>query len=518
MVITLLGRNLLKRVSKLTRIEFSVELSSFAAGILLLALSLPTAHAQQPPCGPPTYPCSRIDTQVIVPQHPPELGDNPKYYGGHSGAGKVAVDPAYGNAILRVTDGNMANGQSFNTSASAEKNPWSYDEQLFLSHNETEQLCLFQFEPAQFQATFHGCFGGFGRGGGADFGYTQADNRAIYNFYHGKLYRFVVNTTSWTIAADPAFNGGKGFYDLDNPSCLNGQIAANNWTTHDHGLSSDDNTIIVSVGPKQDADPYFVVWNATKGCQWLNVKTWQTSQGWNTGLKNPVNISWVGGVKPMAEGGIHNAQLDRGGKFGVLAVHNTGLKRKMFWTLGTNVIDATCKECYSHWACDYGVCFWNFQQKTSYDMRSVVIGTLDGEPNMYAKDALNLWNIDEHASHANAVQGAKNLYLTSWQKKGATTITDVWEDEITGVSWDGSQRTVRFNKHWNSEQSGFWTSPRCSISHQGHYAICGSDYQMYNMDKGFGNGKNQDTCNHKLPAAMRGTNGCRTDLLVYELR
>ncbi len=137
---------------------------------------------------------------------------------------------------------------------------------------------------------------------------------------------------------------------------------------------------------------------------------------------------------------------------------------------------------------------------------------------MNTNAAIGDWNDDEHASHANAVQGAKNLYLASWQHKGATTITQVWENEITGVSWDGSDRTVRFNKHWNSEQSGFWTSPRCAISHAGHYALCSSDYQMYNMDKGFGNGKNQDTCDHTLAAARQGTNACRTDLLVFELR
>jgi hypothetical protein len=74
-----------------------------AIGLLLLALAIPEGHAQQGACGPPSYSCSRTDTQIIPAQHPPQLGDNANYYGGHSGVGKVAVDPAYGNRILKAS-------------------------------------------------------------------------------------------------------------------------------------------------------------------------------------------------------------------------------------------------------------------------------------------------------------------------------------------------------------------------------------------------------------------------------
>jgi hypothetical protein len=77
------------------------------------------------------------------------------------------------------------------------------------------------------------------------------------------------------------------------------------------------------------------------------------------------------------------------------------------------------------------------------------------------------------------------------------------------VNRDGSERTIRFNKNWNSGYGGFWGSARCSISRHGNYALCPSDYQMYNLDKGFGNGLNQDRCEHTLQAARKGTNGCR---------
>jgi hypothetical protein len=131
--------------------------------------------------------------------------------------------------------------------------------------------------------------------------------------------------------------------------------------------------------------------------------------------------------------------------------------------------------------------------------------------------AYGQWNADEHLSHANAVPGAKNIYLAAWQTKNSASVTQVWEGEITGINWDGTQRTLRFNKHWNVGFGGFWGSSRCSISHQGHYAICGSDYLMNNLDKGFGNGLNRDTCDHALDVARRGTNSCRTDLLVFQL-
>jgi hypothetical protein len=475
------------------------------------------ARQKGPECGPPGYLCSRSDTATIRSEHPPQLGDNPRFWGGHSGAGRVAVDPAYGNPILRVTDGNTLHTESFNTGASAEKNPWSYDETMFLAHNETQQLCFFQFDATAFQSTFKGCFLGFGHGGGADFGYTQADNHVFYNYSFAHFYRYVIDPKTWTVAADPTFNGGKGSFDPDDANCLDGQIAANHWAVHDHALSSDDNTEIASIGPQQDADMYFVVWNASKGCQWLNTRTWQVSQGWNTGLKNPVDIEWKDDVKPTEEGGIHNAQIDRSGAFGVLAIQHTGLGNKFFWTLGTNQVDATCHKCISHWACDYGVCFWNHQYRTSYDMQSQVIGSSEPEPNMDNKAALEQWHADEHLSHANADPDVKNMYLAAWSTLHSDSVNQLWEGEITGISWDGSQRTVRFNKHWNGGFGGFWGSSRCDISHLGHYALCSSDYEMSNIDRGFGNGRNQDTCNHTLEAAHRGTNACRTDLLVFQL-
>ncbi len=510
--------------------SFLISLVILICGFLLVPSAVPAVSAQDSSsvtnaatgrssgaCGPPAYSCSRTDTAVIRADHPPQLGNNPNYYGGHSGAGKVAVDPAYGNPILRVTDGNMFHGESFNTSSSAEKNPWSYDESLFLAHNETQQLCLFQFDSTAFQAAFKGCFNGYGHGGGADFGYTQADNGVFYNYYHNQFYRFVIDTRNWSIAADPNFNGGQGSFDPDSPNCLDGQIAANHWTVHDHALSSDDNTEIAAIGPQQDADVYFVVWNAAKGCQWLNTQTWQVSLGWNTGLKNPVDIAWADGIKATRPGGIHNAQIDRSGSFGVLAVHHTGLNRKMFWTLGTNKVDGTCNKCISHWACDYGVCFWDYQKQTSYDMQSQPIGSVVAQPNMDSRAALEQWHADEHLSHANAEPGAKNMYLAAWQTKHSASVRQVWEGELTGISWDGSQRTVRFNKHWNSGYGGFWGSSRCDISHLGHYALCSSDYEMNNLDRGFGNGRNQDTCDHTRDAAHRETNSCRTDLLVFQL-
>lgn len=503
------------------RRKFVVIPSSWRFATLVVAallFTLATLDAQESrnssgiTCGPPQYSCSRSDTSVIVPEHPPQLGNDPLHYGGHSGAGIIAVDPAYGNPILRVTDGNLQNGESFNTGSSAEKNSWSYDETLFFAHGEGNQLCLFQLDPSAFQSVFHGCYHNVGPGGAANFGYTLADNRAFYNFHQGKLYRFTVDTTTWNISSQLLF-------DPDNPNCLNGKIAANHWYIHDRNLSSDDQTVIASVGPEQDDDPYVVVWNASKGCQWLNVQTWQVSAGWNTGLQQPVGISWKNGVTPTAPGGIHNAQIDRGGAFGVLAIHRAGLSHKVFWQIGTNMLDATCTKCQSHWACDYGVCFWDVGPGTAYKMHHQAIGSTTPIPDMDSAAALGEWGTDEHASHANAEPGANNIYLVSWQPgHGNSTISQVWQDEITGVNWDGSERTIRFNKNWNSGYGGFWGSARCAISRQGNYALCGSDYQMYNLDKGFGNGLNQDRCDHTLRSARKGTNGCRTDVLVFQLR
>ena len=507
--------------SKTGSYPFSVQITDAAGATSSANLTLAMNSQGGSNCGPPSYPCSRSDTQILVPTAPPQLGSNPQSRGGHLGAGMVAADPVYNNnRILRVTDADTDSlhpAQSFATGSSAEKNVTSYDESLFMVHSETG-ICLFQYNAASFSAAFHGCFNNTGTD--FDFGYTEADQHAYYTYYQQKLYRWVINTSNWTIAADPYFNGGLGYFDPDNPNCLNGQIAANNWFVGDSALSSDDNTVIAAIGPEQDQNPYFVIWSATKGCQWLNAQTWQVSQGWNTGLKNPIKITWASGKTPTLPGGIHNAQIDRSGAFGVLTVHGVPtLVQKLFWTIGTNKVDDTCVHCMSHWACDFGVCFWGMGPGTGYDLEDQAIGSLIPTQDVSTAAVMGQWGNDQHMSHANATEGEQLIYLAAWQPgTGGATVNQVWEDEITGINWNGSLRTIRFNKSWTSGYGGFNTSSRCSISRQGSYTICGSDYQMYNLDKGFGNGLNQDTCDHLLPAASMGSNGCRTDVLLFELR
>jgi hypothetical protein len=471
-------------------------------------------------CGPPAYLCSRTDTEVIAPAVPPQLGSDTNYYGGHSGAGMVGIDPAYGNRILRVTDGNTTTpGMSFIGPSDAESSATSFDESLFSVTNEGNAPCLFQFDQAAFTAHFEGCYYNVGEGN-LQFGYTAANNRAFFNYYGPNLYRFVIDTSTWAISPDPAFNGGVGYFQPDGPECLDGQLKAlGQWYVHDTALSSDDSTFIASLGIEQDKDAFIVVWNASKGCRWMNVKTWQVSQGWNTGLANPATIQWASGAAPTSPGGVHNVNLDRSGTYGVLTINGTSLPNKVFWTIDTAAVDDTCLKCVSHWACDYGVCFWDYQNQTTYDMRSQTIGQSDAVPDMDTTPALGNWDDDEHVSHANAAPGAKNMYLVAWQPNtGGSEVAGVWSDEIVGVSWDGSERTVRFNKNWNSGYGGFGGSARCPISRQGNYTICSSDYQMYNLDKGFGNGLNQDTCDHTLTSEVSGSNGCRTDILLFELK
>jgi hypothetical protein len=280
------------------------------------------------------------------------------------------------------------------------------------------------------------------------------------------------------------------------------------------------------MGTEQDQDAYIVVWNAVKGCRWMNVKTWEVSEGWNTGLANPAKIAWASGNAPTSPGGVHNVNLDRSGVYGVLTINGTSLTNKVFWTIDTNDVNDTCSQCWSHWACDYGVCFWSFGPSTQgFQMSDLAISSsqnmsaLPGTPDIITTPAVADSPNDEHASHANASPGQQNIYLVALQpNSGGSTVDAAWEDEIIGVNWDGTKRTIRFNKNWNSGYGGFEGSARCPVSRQGNYALCSSDYEMYNLDKGFGNGLNQDTCNHNLLTGTRGTNGCRTDILLFELR
>jgi hypothetical protein len=120
---------------------------------------------------------------------------------------------------------------------------------------------------------------------------------------------------------------------------------------------------------------------------------------------------------------------------------------------------------------------------------------------------------DIHLAHQNASPNRQNIYLMEESMdSGAFSVAGLWDDELVGVNWDGSKRAIRFNKTWASRFAG------CPISRQGHIAICSSDYQLYNMDHGFGSGLNQDTCDHTNAYGGRGSSACRSDVLLFELR
>jgi hypothetical protein len=213
-------------------------------------------------------------------------------------------------------------------------------------------------------------------------------------------------------------------------------------------------------------------------------------------------------------------ELDRSGVYGVLTINGTSLTSKVFWDIDTNVVNDTCTQCWSHWACDFGVCFWSFGPpgpgSTMRDLSIIPfteMSSMTGHRDLPITPTEPGWGTDEHAAHQNASSSQKNIYLLEFSRdSGAYTVEDLWDDELIGVNWDGSKRTVRFNKTWSSGYGG------CPISRLGHFAICTSDYQMYNRDKGFGSGLNRDTCDHNLTYGGRGTKGCRTDILLFELR
>ncbi len=401
--------------------------SSFAAGVMdsngqTAQQNLTLVATSGSVCGPPTYSCSRSDLAAIIPTAPPQLGSNPAYYGGHSGAGMVAIDPSYGNRILRVTDGNTdpdSPGMSVGTSWSAEANLMSSDESLFFVSNEGNTPCLFQLEQQTFKVTFHHCR--YHRGeANLQFGYTPEDSSAFYNYSGPYLHRYVIDRSNWGISIDPAFNHGQGYFDPDGPNCLNGQLAAlGTWYVHDTSLSSDDSTFAAAMGPEQDLDPYVVIWNANKGCRWINVQTWEMSQGWNTGLVNPVKITWVSGTTPALPGGMHNVGLDRSGQYAILVINGTTLGYKVFWDVDGNVVNDTCYECLSHWACDFGVCFWSFGPPgQGFQMRDLAIvptanmSTMGGNRDIVITPVTaSTWLNDEHAAHQNASTDRKNPYL-----------------------------------------------------------------------------------------------------------
>jgi len=469
-------------------------------------------------------PCTRTDTAVITAAAPPQLGTNPAYYGGHLGAGLVAIDPAYGNKILRVTDGNTfpkQPGQSFWTPDSAEHNMTSYDESMFFVTNGNGSLCLYQFEAATFAAAPHGCFN---LGGGGDFGYTESDSSAFYAYTNNLLYRYLINMTTWTVTPDPTFNNGQGYFDPNNPQCLDGRVTSSGrrWYTGDFALSSDDNTVITDIGPEQDEDPYVVVWNAVRGCFWINVQTWQTSNGWNAGLSDPLPVTFESGNTYGSTGGMHNVNLDRSGVYGVLAVNGEGIPHKLFWPIGSQTVDDSCVDCTSHWACDFGTCLWQFDasgQHSGYSMSTMEIGSTSFVQATNPSVDVGQYSEDSHMSHANASPNQPLPYLVAYDpNSGGSVVTQTWDDELVGVAWDGTETTYRFNKTWSSGYGGFNSAVRCVVSRQGTYALCNSDYQMYNLDKGFGDGMNNDTCDHTKTAGIWKTVGsCRIDVLLFDL-
>src|SRR2546426_1657477 len=201
-------------------------------------------------CGAPNYNCSVKGTDPGGPAahaltHALRLGSNGAHYGGPSGLNMVDLDNSFASAttgghwILRATD--LSVTRNAGGWSEGGRRSWSLNDDLIQMACHGGGVGLISFSVANKTVRQEWCTNANYIGQTAAFGTTSADAHAFYAYTKTAPYqlkRWIVDTsagapgdpgrvTSYTVSADPSFNGGLGFFDPNGTNCLNGSFPSN---------------------------------------------------------------------------------------------------------------------------------------------------------------------------------------------------------------------------------------------------------------------------------------------------
>ena len=455
-------------------------------------------------CGPPTYPCSRTDSDVVqIPSVVPNVGDL-------TGANNSVVDPDFGNRIVRITDWHTDPSQTSSnrsyvsaSSGSADENLWNLDSTMFILQNMGTTTYPYTFDPTSMRA--HRMYASSNP---SRKGFTLLGDGMWSRVSTPLLY--VVRETAPTITSynfsDPTTPPTpQVVYDFtSSPNCLPTGFTPT-WQSKG-GVSAGDNTFGMGYSNTgaQGSGVYAVAYREGSGCTVLNTQTGQVWGDW--GMTGTIDIPdrWS----------IHNVKISKDGNWLIIAKTNCYIANcsigPYFWQIGTTNVTScgdgknSGQRCGGHWTEGYGQWINNYDAG-KFTMRPFADPTsifyVISNPPTGVKDPL-----DEHASWNNAdPENTFPFFLAFWSP--LSPFPGPWYNEITGVAPDGSGTVWRFAHSFISAKSQIFNSKYGigTVSQDGRFFLFSSDWMGT-----LGSQSGARTC-------TVGSN-CRGDVFVVELQ
>lgn len=468
-----------------------------------------TLEARSERChiGGPRY-CARTDLIPAPLKTIPNLGNL-------QGANTVAMDPAFGNPIARLTDwsteGSGGRNENFavDCGGSAEINFMSSDDTKFYVCDGGAAMDMFTFDPKTMHAT---------RMYASNFPFTNgmriltASSSGEWSFTRSNI-MYDMETGNWQ-AGTPIIK----FYDFSNPStppspqtlydfsrsanCVPSSTRTTHWI-EDVTVSRDDQTFSTSFSltGNQGTAIWVVVWNRTQGCRWLNTQTGEVGGRWGP----------TGSIDISDRFYVHNSRISKDGNWVKIGFQNcisncVVSPQVYFWQIGTNNVTPCdiSSTCLGHTALGYTHLV---NSPTTPNQQTQLIRPLSN-----INDQTRLWTEgpprhipwDNHQSWENANPEDSYPYLSA-SDTGAP-IAYAWDNEIDGFSTNGSGKVYRFAHTFGTGQSAFFAARSTvgSVSSDGKFFAWSSDWQGT-----LGSTSGGKTCS-------LGSN-CRSDVFIVAL-
>jgi hypothetical protein len=448
-----------------------------------LGICLPIAFAEgtgaagskDKSCGPPSNYCARTDRRVEpYAKTPPAIGK----------ANSSVTDPNFGSRIARVTDDRSdprRPGGPLMTPSSAEQNPWNATGTGFYVMTSGGGYLLYDFDPATMTAR-PSRVSDVPWGGEPQFSYTRS------NILYGMANRS-------TVLQQLDMGTGKVTSINDGSQCVKLNSAD---TGHSMTVSADDNRMMTSFGPQQNANYVIYVYDRSQGCRWYNTETGEIGGKW--GAK--------GTVSTPDRYTVHNARMSKSGKYIYIARAKPSPGHQwVVWDVETTNAVVCTQECSGHRVLGYSHIVSPSGRVHPLDLRLRPLDHLETSiPLIKDLEHSGYW-YDQHFSWNNVDPNDTNpVCFSTYRPSNPDTpgtplqVDGPWENEIDCVEVDGKDSKVwRFAHTYSTAKNGFWSTPRGNVSPDGRFFMFTSDWQ------------------DQLGQAPNGKN-YRTDVFVVELK
>lgn len=487
------------KASRTGSFAFEIRVTDSASRSDRQSLSLDVS-ASTVACGPPTYSCSRTDRAIA--QMPTSLPN----VGSLAGANTMVTDPAFGNAIVRITDFHtdpsapLSFARTFitSTSGSADENLWNTDSSLFIVQSDGGAGYPYDFNAANLHAmrlytSSYPSSNGLKLAGGGT--WSRVNSNLLYIDAGTTIVSY--DFTDRTNPPTPQL-----VYDFtSSPSCLPPGFSAT-WKTRG-GVSAGDAVFGMAYSNHgvQGTAIYAVAYKVGSGCAMLNTQTGQITGDWGTsGLAN-ITDRWT----------IHNAKLSKDGNWLIIAATTclsaSCSKGPYFWQIGTTNV-TSCGDsglCGGHWTEGYS--HWVNNNNTPLG-NQVMRSFSEPEPVSITHSIPDgiIAPFDQHQSWNNVDPADSVPFLASTCTAMGKNFPAPWYNEIIGVASDGSGKVWRFaHSYISSRSSAFSTKYGVgSVSQDGRFFIFSSDWMGT-----LGSEEGSETC--------RLASNCRGDVFVLQL-